>query len=397
MFLNSFVHTRRDFLKAGSILAAGSATPWIAAYADVLPVVQGPVCIGYLPTVGAIPLLVAHHRGLFDAEGVSANRPLLFNNAFQLLDAFASGRVNVIHLEPPMDIWARYHKKLSAKIVAWAHVGGSGLTVAPWVADIHQLEGMSVAVPTGYSIQSLMAHQFFRSHDLLPSQTAFHNLRSGRVNLIDLQPSEMPLALASKRIAGYIVSEPYNSMAEELGVGHTQRFSRNIWRDHASSVVCMNEFDLNLRPDWSQKVVNAIASAELWIRNNRNETISLVAIEGADRCLPYSRKLLTRMLISSGVDQAKYLSSGAILNNKWNGQGIDFQPYPFPSYTEQVVKQLKLTLKDKGNTSLGSLNPQFVARDLIDERFISKSIEAMGGLKPFGLPNSFERSETFSS
>ena len=71
----------------------------------------------------------------------------------------------------------------------------------------------------------------------------------------------MPPALAQKRIAGYIVAEPFNAAAETLGVGKVLRFTGDVWRNHACCVVFMHERDLEQRPQWSQKVVDAIVQA----------------------------------------------------------------------------------------------------------------------------------------
>ena len=46
------------------------------------------------------------------------------------------------------------------------------------------------------------------------------------------------------------------------------------------------------------------------------------------------------------------------------------------------------------NRFLDKLDPAFVARDLVDDRFVKKSIAALGGMTAFGLPENFTRSET---
>ncbi|PWG67951.1 ABC transporter substrate-binding protein, partial [Enterobacter mori] len=89
--------------------------------------------------------------------------------------------------------------------------------------------------------------------------------------------SDMPPALASKRIAGYIVAEPFNALAENLKVGRVQRFTGDVWRNHACCVVFMHEHDLNNRPEWSQKVVNAIVKAQHWTRDHRAEAAALLS------------------------------------------------------------------------------------------------------------------------
>lgn len=358
---------------------------------------DAPVRIGYLPITDATPLLVAHNNGLFEAEGVRSERPVLLRSWAQVIEAFISGQVNVIHLLSPMTVWARYGSKVPAKVVAWNHVGGSGLTVAPGITEVRQLGGQALAIPFWYSIHNVVVQQLLRDNGLTPvSRPASSPLAANEVNLLVLPPSDMPPALASKRIAGYIVAEPFNALAEELKVGRVQRFTGDIWRNHACCVVFIHEQDLNNRPEWSQKVVNAIVKAQLWTRDNRAEAAKLLSRDGANRYTPHAPQVLSRVLAPSAGERQQYLADGAIRHEHWDEQRIDFQPYPFPSYTEELVKRLKDTLIEGDKGFLASLDPQHTARDLVDERFVRNAIAAVGGLKAFGLPDSFERSEEFS-
>ena len=77
------------------------------------------------------------------------------------------------------------------------------------------------------------------------SKPAGSAVAAHEVNLVVLPPSDMPPALASQRIAG------------------------DVWRHHACCLVLMHEHDLNNRPEWAQKVVNAIVKAQLWTREHR--------------------------------------------------------------------------------------------------------------------------------
>lgn len=350
--------------------------------------------IGYLPITDATPLLVAHNNGLFEAEGIKSERPVLLRSWAQVIEAFISGQVNVIHLLSPMTVWARYGSKVPAKVVAWNHVGGSGLTVAPGIEDVKQLGGQSIAIPFWYSIHNVVVQQLLRDSGLTPvSKAANANIAANEVNLVVLPPSDMPPALASKRIAGYIVAEPFNALAENLKVGRIQRFTGDVWRNHACCVVFMHEHDLNNRPEWSQKVVNAIVKAQLWTRDNREEAAKLLSKDGANRYTPHAPEVLGRVLAPAASEREAYLASGAIQHGDWADKRIDFQPYPFPSYTEELVKRLKNTLIEGNSSFLADLDPAATARDLVDDRFVRTAIEAVGGLKAFGAPESFERVE----
>ena len=390
--------SRRDFLKLGAMLTAAGALPLLSSLqARAASEPDAPVRIGYLPITDATPLLVAHNNGLFEAEGIKAERPVLLRSWAQVIEAFISGQVNVIHLLSPMTVWARYGSKVPAKVVAWNHVGGSGLSVAPGITQIKQLGGQSVAIPFWYSIHNVVVQQLFRDHGLTPvSKPTSAPLAANEVNLVVLPPSDMPPALASNRIAGYIVAEPFNALAEDLKVGRVQRFTGDIWRNHACCVVFMHEHDLNNRPEWSQKVVNAIVKAQLWTRDHRAEAAALLSKAGPNRYTPHTPQVLSQVLAPSDAARSAYIASGAIEHVQWDEQRIDFQPYPFPSYTEELVRRLQNTLIEGDKGFLAGLDPQQTARDLVDDRFVRNSIAAVGGLKAFGLPESFERNEEFA-
>lgn len=395
MCLDDPTHSRRDILKLATLLTAAGALPLLnSLQARAASEPDAPVRIGYLPITDATPLLVAHNNGLFEAEGIKSERPVLLRSWAQVIEAFISGQVNVIHLLSPMTVWARYGSKVPAKVVAWNHVGGSGLTVAPDITDVKQLGGKTVAIPFWYSIHNVVVQQLLRDAGLTAvSKATTANLAANEVNLIVLAPSDMPPALASKRIAGYIVAEPFNALAENLKVGRIQRFTGDVWRNHACCVVFMHEHDLNNRPEWSQKVVNAIVKAQLWTRDHREEAAQLLSKDGSNRYTPHTPQVLKQVLAPAASEREAYLASGAIQHGDWADKRIDFQPYPFPSYTEELVRRLKGTLIEGNNGFLASLDPAATARDLVDDRFVRTAIESVGGLKAFGAPDSFERVE----
>ena len=229
------------------------------------------------------------------------------------------------------------------------------------------------------------------------SKPASAALAANEVNLVVLPPSDMPPALAAKRIAGYIVAEPFNALAENLKVGRIQRFTGDVWRNHACCVVFMHEHDLNNRPEWSQKVVNAIVKAQLWTRDNRAEAARLLSKDGENRYTPHAPEVLGRVLAPAPSERQQYLADGAIRHADWHEERIDFQPYPFPSYTEELVRRLKDTLIQGDKGFLAALEPAQVAKDLVDDRFVRNALAGVGGLGAFGFPDSFERSEEITT
>ena len=387
--------TRREWLKLASIFTVAGSAPMLGALnARAATEADAPLRIGYLPITDAAPLLVAHNNGYFEQAGLSVDKPTLLRSWAQLVEAFLSGQVNVVHLLAPMTIWARYGSRAPAKVVAWNHVNGSALTVAPEIGKVADLGGKSIAVPFWYSIHNVVVQDMLRAQGLAPVLGKDGTLKPNEVRLVVMAPADMPPALAAKQIAGFIVAEPFNAAAEALKVGKVLRFTGDVWRDHACCVVFMHEHDLNGRPAWSQKVVDAIVHAQVWTRKHPQEAAQLLSKSGENHYTPHAAGILQSVLMPSPADEARYLAERAILHGDWHEKRIDFQPYPYPAFTEELVRRLKTT-KVEGNAQfITALDPGFVARDLVDDRFVKKSIAAVGGMKTFGLPDSYARSES---
>ncbi|HLU20802.1 MAG TPA: ABC transporter substrate-binding protein [Pusillimonas sp.] len=355
---------------------------------------DAPLRIGYLPITDATPLLVAHHNNLFQDQGLEVEKPRMFRSWAQIVEAFLAGQVNAVHLLSPMTVWARYGSKSPSKVVAWNHMSGSGLTVQHEVNSLEDLGGTTVAIPFWYSLHNVVLQHLLRSKGL--ESISDGEPTKKQVKLVVMAPSDMVPALANKQISGYIVAEPFNASAEVLKIGKILRFTGDVWKDHACCVVLMHEQDLQERPEWTQKVVNALVQAQAWIQDNREQTARILSKDNAQRYTPHSYEALAQVLQPELLNTQLYESNGAIVNTDWKEKRIDFQPYPFPSYTEELIVKLKETLVLGRNEFLGELEPSFVAKDLVDDRFVRKAIEQIGGPSKFGL-TSFEREETITT
>jgi len=385
---------RRQFLKLSSLFTLTGALPLLqAGRAARAAEPDAPVRIGYLPITDATALLVAHHNGLFERQGLQVEKPHRFRSWSQVVEAFLSGQVNVVHLLMPMTVWSRYGSQSAAKVVAWNHMEGSCLTVQRDVTSLKDLGGTTVAIPFWYSVHNIVLQAILRDAGLEFISDGVPDRQ--QVKLVVMSPGDMLPALSTKRISGYIVAEPFNAKAEELGVGKVWRFTGDVWRNHACCVVTMHERDLQERPQWSQKVVNAIVQAQAWVRGHREETVRILARDNPAAYTPHEQSTLARVLLPSVERDAEYAASGAIHHADWREKRIDFQPYPYPSYTQKLVELLKTTYVLGQNEFLKTLDPAHVARDLVDDRFVRRAIEAQGVMAAFGAAEGYQRTETF--
>src|SRR5690606_24783795 len=158
--------------------------------------------------------------------------------------------------------------------VAWNHMEGSCLTVQPGIASLADLGGTTVGIPVWYSVRNIVLQAMLGESGLGCLSEGEPTKQQGK--LVVMSPGDMLPAVGSKRMYGYIAAEPFNAKAEELGVGKVWRCTGDVWRNHACCVVPMHEPDLQERPEWSQKTVDAIVEAQAWVRGHREETVKIL-------------------------------------------------------------------------------------------------------------------------
>ena len=401
-YLQQYEMDRRDFMldiMAKGGLAAAFGMSSAASWASIQPPEDEVVRIGYLPITDATVLLVAHAKGFFAEEGLKSEKPTLIRGWSPLVEGFAAGKFNLVHLLKPIPIWMRYNNGFPVKIMSWAHLNGSGLVVGRHtnVKSFGELGGKQIAVPYWYSMHNIVLQMALRHAGLEPvikPQSA--KLASNEVNLQIMPPPDMPPALAARKIDAFIVAEPFNAAGELLAGGTMLRFTGDIWRNHPCCVVCMNEQKVQANPEWTQKVMNAIVKAQVYSQENKKEVAKLLSRDG-ERFLPMKANVVERAMTL--YDEETYTDPNAIANPGWGSGRIDFQPWPFPSATKLIVDELKNTLVGGDTKFMKALDADFVAKDLVDYEFVKVAMNKHQGWKNapgFNADNPFEREEVIS-
>lgn len=369
---------RRDFLL--DLLAMGGLAAGLSSLPGVLNAAEPPadevVRIGYIPITDATALLVAHANGYFEDEGLEVAQPTLIRGWSPLVEGFAAGKFNLVHLLKPIPVWMRYNNQVPVKIMSWAHLNGSAVVVGRHVEakDFADLGGKQVAVPYWYSMHNIVLQMALRNAGLKPviqDQTA--PLAADEVNLLIMPPPDMPPALASKKIDAFIVAEPFNAAGELLAGGTMLRFTGDMWKNHPCCVVCMNEQTVAARPEWTQKVMNAVVRAQIDAQANKREVAHMLSKDGKGY-LPMPAKVVERAM--TFYDVADYSDPAAIRHKaEWQNGRIDFQPYPYPSATRMIVEEMNQTLVGGDKTFLEGLDPDFVTEDLVDYEHVRVAME----------------------
>ena len=257
---------------------------------------------------------------------------------------------------------------------------GSGVVVGKHVQaeSFADLGGKQVAVPYWYSMHNVVLQMGLRHAGLKPViKGQGEPLAADEVNLMIMPPPDMPPALAAKKIDAFIVAEPFNAFGELKAGGKMLRFTGDMWKNHPCCVVCMNEQTVQAKPEWTQKVMNAIVRAEIYAQENKKEVAMMMSKDGKGY-LPMPGEAVVRAM--TYYDEADYSMPHAIRNKaEFHNGRIDFSPYPYPSATKLIVEAMNETLVGGDTTFLKGLDPQFVADDLVDYKHVKAAMAKYSG------------------
>ena len=399
--------SRRSLMTTGAAMTAAfgaGMAPLNEAFAAGKKKPFDPVVkIGYIPITDAAALLVAHDLGYFKDEGIESERPTLIRGWAPLVEAFASHRFNLTHMLAPIPVWMRYNNNYPVKVTAWDHTNGSAIVVHKdsGIKSPKDFGGKQFAMPFWYSMHNIISQMLLKAHGITPvirPQNA--KIGPNECNFLVLNPPDMPPALASKQIDGYCVAEPFCAMGEMKANGEVLRFNGDIWKGSACCVVVMHEDDA-MDPDraaWARGVHNAVVRAQLHLGENRKEMAHMLSKNGK-KYLPMPAKVVERAM--TFYDPAYYKNPQAIQNLDWEQSRINFQAWPFPSFTKRMITELQQTVVTGDAAFLGKITGEHVANDLINYDHIKQALNKYPDWKnDLSVPqtgNPFERVEVIKT
>lgn len=243
---------RREFLKASGLALAATVTPGLIGN-----VLAGgnkvSLKIGYLPITDHL-LMIAAEREQFRTVGI---KPVKFSSWPEIAEALKAGAIDGAFLLTPIGLTLR-QKGVPVKVVLLGHRNGSVITVknSGEINRIEDLKGKIVAVPSPFSTHNILLRKALTEKHIDPA----HDLK-----IIDMAPPEMVNALATGRIHGYIVAEPFGAQAEAQKVGKVLTLSKDIWPNHICCVLNLRETVINSHPEAVQELVTGFTRTAAFI------------------------------------------------------------------------------------------------------------------------------------
>lgn len=377
--------SRREFVEIASKAAMFAAGTVALGSSCRTSKTEPPLKIGYLPITDATPLLIGHSQGFFEQEGLVVEKPVLMRGWPEVAEGFLAGNFNLVHLLIPIPIYMRYAQQHPIKVVAWNHMNGSALTVGlkSGIKRLEDLAGKQIAVPHWYSMHNIILQLCMRKFGIEPVvQDRNLPLKANQTNLFVMKPPDMPTAMASGSIDGYIVAEPFNAAGEMLAQGSIIRFTGDVFKNHPCCVAVMNERDIQAHPEWSQKVLNGLVRAQQWVIQNRSQVPQILSKDGKGY-LPLPAPVIERAMNKYDGPSYGAEGTGAIRHPDWQVSRIGFQPYPYESTTREIVNLLKQTRVEGQSDFLQTLQAETVVKELFDYQLVKNAAEKIGGLKLF--------------
>ncbi|CZE51566.1 ABC transporter substrate-binding protein [Campylobacter geochelonis] len=178
--------------------------------------------IGYLPVTDHLMMIAKESfvGSSFTIVGVK------FSSWADIAEALRAGAVDGAFLLAPLGL-ALKSMGADIKVVLSAHKNGSAVIVNEKIADINALDGKKVAIPSRFSSHYFLLDKLAKKHKL-------------KLNLIDMAPPEMPSALKTGVIDGFIVAEPFGQLGLNLGGAKVLAYSREILPNHICCTLNLN-------------------------------------------------------------------------------------------------------------------------------------------------------------
>src|SRR6202521_1201332 len=211
--------------------------------------------IGFLPVTCHLTCPVTDYINK-QLYGESIFEPVRFNGWPELKEAHLSGYTPATFILAPMAMALR-EQGVPIKIIYLGHRDGTAMMVHTnsRIYRIEDLKGKTVAVPNRYSNQRLLIFKALREHGMSIKD----------INMVEMPPPDMPVALRSGAVDAITSGEPFMGQTELDGYGRVLYLTKDVWPNFISCVLAVNESTIKNHRAQVQELVDGIARSGKWL------------------------------------------------------------------------------------------------------------------------------------
>ncbi|MFB2936372.1 ABC transporter substrate-binding protein [Aerosakkonemataceae cyanobacterium BLCC-F154] len=285
--------------------------------------------IGFIPITCATPIIMSDPLGFYDKYGLKVEL-VKMNSWAQVRDSAIAGELDAYHTLSPMPIAMTLglgSPAIPIKLASIENTNGNAITVAMKhknkVKNPEDFKGFRIAIPFVYSMHNLLLRYYLATGKINPDKD---------VEVVTLPPAEMLDRLKTGLIDAMIVAEPFNQIAVQQKIGFIHLLTQELWSGHPCCAFAASDSWIKEHPSTFRAVNKAIIDGANYARNpnNRREIAKAIAKE---KYLNTPEKILEEILTGDFED--------GLGNSRHIPQRIDFDPYPWKSFSYWITSQLR--------------------------------------------------------
>ena len=214
----------------------------------------------------------------------------------QVGNALRNGEVDGAFILAPfaMDL---FYAGLDIRLILLGHRTGSVLVTnkRAHIQTIKDFKGRAIVLPLYLSVHTMLFYKLLEKEGL--------SIGPGKDVSFEVEaPAAMPEILQwdeSGSVGGFIVAEPFATLAVLGGYGEEFALSKDIWPNHPCCVLVMKHDVLAKYPEAVAELTNSLVQSGNFITDNRAATIPI-----AQKFLNQPQEVVTRVL-TQPVDRVK--------------------------------------------------------------------------------------------
>lgn len=190
----------------------------------------------------------------------------------EVKEAFMTGRIQAAYMLAPL-VMDLANAGIPIKVVALGHRSGAVIMVrkeSP-AKNFGDLKGKRVAIPSRFAVDYLFVRKLMKKFGLTDKD----------LELVEMNPPDMPAALYAKSVDAYATGEPFGAVAQKAGYARPLHMTQTDWPNYICCVLTVRDELIQSNRPRVQQLVNYVLSAGRWL--DASPTNRLRAVEIAAR------------------------------------------------------------------------------------------------------------------
>lgn len=330
--------------------------------------------VGFVPITCATPILMAGPKGIYEKYGLNVELVKMPGWA-AVRDAMMAGELDATHLIAPMPITMSLgvgSAAFATRTVTISNLNGNAITVAKQheqtVKGPADFKGFRIAIPFPHSTHTLLLRYYLATGGLDPDTD---------VKMDVVPPPDTVAQMSVGDLDAMLIAEPFNQRLVAEGAGYIHMLSKEIWPGHPCCILSAGQEWMDNHPNTFRALTKAVIEASHYAKDKSNRA-------------EIAQTLAPREYLNQPQEVLDAIYMGKFDDGRGNNLDIpdrvDFDPYPWQSFSHWIVSQL-VRWKELDQQALANY------REIGQEIYMTDLIQELSSELNLPVPGDKERSE----